>query len=113
MVEANEKTFVSLNLLNKTSAKKHLIKIPIGSAYVIQDIRIVPISCQVSDDPIYKTKIASAEIHVYIEQDIDEDDEVTAPILLYNGIISNNTRLPSSPLEHPIYDLALVACGEG
>lgn len=111
-IEADEQQFVLINLLNKTSAKKHPVEIPIGSAYVIRDIRIVPRSCQVIEDEVYKTKTARAIIDVYMEQDLADDKNQAdeEPILLYRGELTNNSRIPSTPLEHPIYDLMLVGC---
>ncbi len=106
---------VSFDLLNKLSAKKHRIKVPLGAAYVIQDIRIVPRSCAEFKDELYNKKDTHlADVEVFLEQDSSEhkeDQDTQEPILLYKGNLSNNTRVPSSPIEHPIYDLILVSCG--
>ncbi len=106
---------VSFDLLNKLSAKKHRIKVPLGAAYVIQDIRIVPRSCTEFKDELYNKKDTHlADVEVFLEQDSSdhkEDQDAQEPILLYKGNLSNNTRAPSSPIEHPIYDLILVSCG--
>ena len=103
---------VSFDLLNKLSAKKHRIKVPLGAAYVIQDIRIVPRSCTEFKDELYNKKDTHlADVEVFLEQDSSDHKEDQEPILLYKGNLSNNTRAPSSPIEHPIYDLILVNCG--
>lgn len=109
-------TIVSFDLLNKLSSKKHRIKIPLGAAYVIQDIRIVPRSCTEFKDELYNKKDTHlAQVEVFLEQDFsvseDGQEEQEEPILLYKGGVSNNTRTPSPPLEHPIYDLIFVGCG--
>lgn len=106
---------VTFDLLNKLSAKKHRINVPLGAAYIIQDIRIVPRSCTEFKDELYNKKDTHiVDVEVFLEQDSDdskEDQDAQEPILLYRGNLSNNTRAPSSPIEHPIYDLILVSCG--
>lgn len=109
----NEPSIVSFDLLNKLSSKKHRIKVPLGAAYVIQDIRIVPRSCTEFKDELYKKDTYLVHIEMFLEQDSGEHkegQEAQEPILLYKGDLSNNTRVPSSPVEHPIYDLILVSC---
>lgn len=105
--------FITFDLLNKLSAKKHRIKVPMGSAYLIQDIRIVPRSCQKIKDEIYKVDIYRAHVEIFLEQESGEPPEQRSelsPILLHEGELSSNLLAPSSPVEHPIYDLILVAC---
>lgn len=105
--------FVVFDLLNKLSAKKHRIKVPIGSAYLIQDIRIVPRSCQKIKDALYKIDAYQAYVEIFLEQDLGDPQDQPSdspPILLYEGALSSNTLTPSTPVEHPIYDLILVAC---
>lgn len=109
----NEQRFVSLCLLNKLSAKKHQIEVPLGAAYIIQDIRIVPRSCEKIKDELYKVDSHVAHVEIFVEQDCGEYKDNPGfhqPILLYKGDLTNNTRLPNSPVEHPIYDLILVKC---
>lgn len=109
----SDEKLVSFDLLNKLSAKKHRIEVPLGSAYVIQDMRIVPRSCEKIKDELYKVDSYVAHIEIFVEQDCGEyknQPGVHQPILLYEGDLTNNTRLPSAPVEHPIYDLALVKC---
>lgn len=104
---------VSFDLLNKLSAKKHRVEIPLGSAYIIQGMRIVPLSCKKVKDSPYKVDFDIAHVEIFVEQDVDEykgNPVIHQPILLYKGDLTNSTRLPSSPVEHPIYDLILVNC---
>lgn len=109
----SEQRFVTLYLLNKLSAKKHQIKVPLGAAYIIQDIRIVPRSCEKIRDELYKIESDVAHVEIFVEQDYAEYKDqpgIHQPIMLYKGDLTNNTRLPSSPVEHPVYDLMLDTC---
>ncbi len=113
MAETKPQRFVSLYLLNKLSAKKHRIEVPLGAAYIIQDMRIVPRSCEKLYDDLYKINSHVAHVEIFMEQDCGEDKDHPGyhqPILLYKGDLSNNTRIPSAPVEHPVYDLILVHC---
>ena len=104
---------VSFDLLNKLSAKKHRIEIPLGTAYVIQDIRIVPRSCKKIKDVLYKVDSDVAHVEIFMEQEELEDEnqgESYQPIILYKKDLTNNIRLPNPPMEHPLYDLFLVRC---
>lgn len=109
----NEQRFASFYLLNKLSAKKQRIEVPIGAAYIIQDIRIVPRSCKKVKDELYKIDSYVADVEIFVEQECGEYKDHPGfhqPILLYKGDLTNNTRLPSSPIEHPIYDLIIIKC---
>lgn len=101
---------VTLDLLNKVSAKKHRIKIPLGSAYLIQDLRIVPRSCVKTKNVLYKQEEYIAHIDIFLEQDVKPED--AAPILLFTHSLNSNPLNPSPPLEHSMYDIALISCEE-
>lgn len=100
------KDIVHLQLLNKISGKKSDIEIPVGSAFIIDNIRVVPGGCKpaiglFSDDKAFRTSI-----EVFIEQ------EAADLVLLYKGTLYSDPHHPKEPIEHPIYHILLKGCSQ-
>ena len=100
--EVNEK-FAELNILDKVSSKTSNIKVEVGKKYIFQNLVINILKCRNSkfdDDP---------EITAYMQvQDVTlkNNDQV----FIFNGwTFASSTTL--NPIDHPIYDLWLVGCG--
>lgn len=97
---------VQIQILNKVSSKKNIYDIPLGENLILGDIRIEPKKCYRKEDSFYGLTF-EVPVVIYLEQDVDEDQE---DIVLYSDILSTNPRNTSAPLEHPLYDISLLKC---
>ena len=94
--------FIEINILDKISSKKTLVKLKNGEETQYKDLSIKSMKCQNSefdDDP---------EIIAYIQVK-DLTNKNKNDVFVFNGWMFSSS--PSiAPFDHPVYDIWLVKC---
>lgn len=107
--EESSLTMATFEILNKISAKRETVHIPIGQPFVMNDIRIIPEHCTIHQDA-YKGRVYRAPVKIYLEQEVGLESDDSDAVELYNSELSSNSRDSQIPLEHAVYDLILKKC---
>lgn len=95
---------IQLQLLNKISGKKRNIAVPLGSAYLVDELKIVPRGCKPAPGLFADVKSVIVTLDVFIEQEEGE------AVVLFQGDVNSSPHYPHQPLEHPIYDILVKDC---
>lgn len=104
-MQSDGKTYqaVELRALNKVTARSELLRVPLGDSVTFGNITLTPRNCYVSSSD------KLPEQAVFLE--ISEMHSDASPERLFTGwMFSSSPAL--SALEHPVYDVTMVACKE-
>ncbi len=111
IIDAPSYQRIKIDLLNKLSGKRIPLDIPLGSSFVVHDIRIEPHTCIQERDSFLGTTYR-VPLTIYLEQEVPEEDldDSDDPVELYDGELNTNPRKGNPPIEHALYDFVLKSC---
>ena len=102
-LDQSDKIYVNLKTLDKITAKTYSIKIAVGEKKSFGELEIAPLKCALSKSNDSIDTIAYLQIK---DLSMKNNDQV----FIFNGwTFASSTTL--NPIDHPIYDLWLVGCG--